>query len=301
MTLLDPQTLAELGPAEAVRLPLNLVDPSPSNPRRSLPEVGELAANIESFGLLQPISVRRAGERYELLGGHRRRAAFAHLAEKHPLDPQWRTIPAVVRDADDDRAFLMLLSQQLHSRAFRPREEAAALERLHLAGLTLKQIGEVLHRAESWASKRLRVYADSVLSGYVQAGRLPATVAEELLVIRDPQDRRDHADRAADEQWSQAAARTEVRKLRLEKQVRELSKRARELLDILSAIDIRKLPDATTRDLWMLQARIATLGRGGPVIPTIEEAARAAGVRPDAAPRRAARGRALKRGGSRGK
>jgi hypothetical protein len=75
----------------------------------------------------------------------------------------------------------MLLSSQLHTRNWQPREEATALERLAQASRRLKQIGESLNRTESSASKkRLRVHASAVLSGFVQTGKLASAVAQEL-------------------------------------------------------------------------------------------------------------------------
>jgi len=283
--LLEPQELAELGPAEAVRVPLDLVDANPQNPRTDLIELDYLADNIRSFGLLQPVTVRRAGERYELLGGHRRRAAFALLREREPQEPKWRTIPAVVRtEQDDDRAFLMLLSSQLHTRSWRPREEAAALERLIMGGRNLKEVGEALNRNESWASKRLRVYADAVLSGYVQTVRvdgsgplLKTSVAEELLIVVDANVRRELAERAATEDWSQDRVRGEVRALRRDKQVRDIAKRAGELYQLLSTIDAGKIPDDAAITLNLLRRRILALSRA-PVIPTIAAAQQVAGV-----------------------
>lgn len=291
--LLSEQELAEAGPPEAIRLPLDLVIPNPDNPRRDLSELDALADNIRAFGLLQPVTVRRVGDEYQLLGGHRRRAAFALLREREPADPQWRTIPAVLRNTDDDdRAFLMLVSSQVHNRDWHPREEAAALERLLLGGRTLKQVGESVHRTEGWASRRLRVYADAVLSGYVQSGKLAATVAEQLLPIRETDIRRDYADRAAREEWSQARVRAEVRKLRLDSQLSQARRMTRDLLEILSAVDPARLPIELTRDLWVLVGAVQQLARGGgPVIPTIEAAQRAAGVNPNARPRRQRKGR----------
>lgn len=288
---LTDQELAEAGPPEAVRLPLDLVDPNPQNPRRDLAEIDALADNIRQFSLLQPVTVRRAGDRYELLGGHRRHAAFQLLREREPHDPQWRSIPAVVRSTDDDdRAYLMLLSGQLHATTWRPREEAAALERLVTSGRTLKQIGEALHRTESWASKRLRIYSDAVLSAFVQTGQLASGVAEELLVIRDPAIRKEFAERAVAEKWSQDHARGEARSLRLDKVLSELGRRSRELLEALSTIDAARLPAGAARDLWQLHNRIEVLARGGtPVFPTIEAAQRAAGVRTQEKPQRGRR------------
>lgn len=278
--LLESHELAELSPPEAVRIPLDLVDPNPNNPRLHLVEVDALADNIRAFGLLQPVTVRRQGERYELLGGHRRTAAFTHLRRTEPHDPQWRTIPAVVRpSADDNEDYLRLISAQVHNRAWRPREEAAALERLVLAGRTPSQVGEMLHRSKEWASKRLRVYADSVLSGYVQSGKLPAGTAEELLLVLDANQRKGFAERAVEEEWTQDKARGEVRALRLDKQLRDVARRAKELVNVLSAIDATRLPDGAARDLWTLHNRIEVLARGGkPVFPTLEAARRAAHI-----------------------
>jgi ParB family chromosome partitioning protein len=275
---LSPAELAEAGPPEAVRLPLELVDQNPNNPRRDLSDIAALAENIRTFGLLQPVTVRRIGERYELLGGHRRRAAFEMLQEREPQDVQWRSIPAVVRTADDDRAFLMLLSSQLHTRSWRPREEAAALERLALGGLTLRQIGERLQRTESWTSKRLRVYADSVLSGYVQSGQLQATIAEELLVL-DAEVKAQFAKLAVSEQWSQAHARAEVRKLTVDLRLRDVGRLTRELLDILSSVEPSRIPIEIARDLQVLRGRIDAMSGREVRIPSIEEAQRRAGVK----------------------
>lgn len=278
--LLEPNELAELGPPEAIRLPLELIAPHPNNPRRELIEVDALAENIRAFGLLQPVTVRRMGDRYELLGGHRRYAAFQLLAEREPHDPQWRSIPAVVRTADDDRAFLMLLSSQLHNRSWRPREEAAALERLLISGRNLKQIGEALHRTESWASKRLRVYADAVLSGYVQTGRLATGVAEEMLSILDASVRKDFAERAVEEGWSQDHARGEVRALRADKMLKQISRSSRAFRELLSSVDAARIPDKDAQELLRLARLIMRMAGGGKtVFPSIDQAQRVAGVK----------------------
>jgi ParB family chromosome partitioning protein len=294
--LLEPQDLAALGPPEAIRLPLELVDPNPRNPRVSLSEIEQLAASIAdpSIGLLQPIIVRRAGERYEVIGGHRRLAAFRQLRESEPHDVQWRTIPAVVRTMDDDSAYVALLSAQVHSKSFSPREESSALEMLATSGRDLAQIGDVLHKSKAWVSARLRIYADAVLSAFVQTGRLTPGVAQELLAVQDVRTRKEYAERAVDEQWSEDRARGEARALRLDKQLREIARRAREMVEILSSIEAARLPTSAARDLWTLHNRIEVLARGGkPVFPTIEAARKAAGVSDRAARKPGKKRRAL--------
>lgn len=279
--LLEPHELAEIGPPEAVRLPLDLVDANALNPRRQLVEVDALADNIKRFGLLQPVTVRRMGERYELLGGHRRRAAFLLLREREPIEPQWRTIPAVVRTADDDESYLMLLSSQLHSKSWAPREEAAGLERL-AETRTLREVGSLVNRSEGWVSKRLRVYADAVLSGYVQSGQLSTMVAEELLLLPDAAMKQEYADRAVDEGWTALAARREVNKLKVSKQLTQVARQAREMLTLLSAIDPTQFPKSSADDLVNLARRIMFLATGQEVVfPSIDEARKVAGVNPD--------------------
>lgn len=276
--LLEPHELAELGPPEAVRLPLDLVDANPNNPRKQLLEINELAQNIRTFSLLQPIAVRRVGDRYEVLGGHRRLAAFHVLREAEPLEPQWKTIPSVIRTADDERAHLMLISSQVHTQAWRPREEAAIIEELATTR-TLTVVGELLHKSLPWVSKRLKTYADSVLSGYAQTGRLAVAVAEELLPIKDPEVRRQLAERAVAEHWTQDQARRGVRALRIDAQLRELGRRAAEMVDLLSSVDPSKIPIEAARDLWTLYGLIERIsGRTQPRFPTVEAAEKVAGV-----------------------
>lgn len=61
----------EMAPAE---LALDAIHPNSSQPRRHFDEQGmeELSASIKARGVLQPIRVRRKGERYEIISGERR-------------------------------------------------------------------------------------------------------------------------------------------------------------------------------------------------------------------------------------
>src|SRR2546425_5341211 len=71
---------------------LSLIDPNPSQPRRAFPEEGlrELADSIRASGVVQPIMVRRANGRYQLVVGERRwRAArLAGLGKNPPVVPE---------------------------------------------------------------------------------------------------------------------------------------------------------------------------------------------------------------------
>jgi ParB family chromosome partitioning protein len=103
---------------------IDLISPSPYQPRRSFDEVKleELATSIRNQGIIQPLVVRRKGERYELIAGERRwRAALkAGLSE----------VPAVVRDASDNEALQLALVENLQREDLNPIEEASGYRRL---------------------------------------------------------------------------------------------------------------------------------------------------------------------------
>lgn len=296
--LLEPAELAELGPSITRDLPLGLVDPNPLNPRKTLSEIDTLAENIKKFsmpgnaGLMQPVLVRRNGERFELLGGHRRLAAFKLLQEREPFDARWQAIPAVVWSVDDAQAEVALISNQTQIVTWKPKEQAKALEHLVLSGLSVLEVAQVLGRTKSWASKRLKVYSDSVLSGYVQSEKIPPSVAEELLGVLDPAVKAELAERAAAEGWGQDHARSQVRALRLDRQLSAVARRAHELYELLSTVDLGRLPPEARTELVILAHRIRLLAKGGkPALPTIEQAMRAAGVKTQDKPRSAGRPR----------
>jgi ParB family chromosome partitioning protein len=196
----------------AVPLEAITVDPA-NNPRRRLVDIEELAASIQSHGLLQPLVVRRDPDhqgQYRLVAGHRRMAALKLLAEGHPRSAR-APIPVVLREEGAEEAYLLTLVENLQREDLSPREEAEALGRLvRERRWTTRQVAAAIHRSQPYVSRRLRVYDDRVLRGLVLDNRLPISVAEELLAA-DPEQRADLARQAAREQWDQKRARAEAR------------------------------------------------------------------------------------------
>ena len=96
-----------------------LLDDDPNN-FYALTELEELAANIELVGLQQPIRVRPAGEgRYNIVSGHRRRAAMALLGEE-----KWRKVPCIVErdEASPELRELRLILANSATRVLTPAE-----------------------------------------------------------------------------------------------------------------------------------------------------------------------------------
>jgi len=109
-----------------------------------------LAADMAANGLIQPVTARvrtRHGDgsvSYELIAGHRRLAAARKL--------RWRTIPAIVVEADDAQAESMLVAENLQRRDLTPLEmadTAAGLVKRHGAAAAAKICG----KSERWAQR----------------------------------------------------------------------------------------------------------------------------------------------------
>jgi ParB family transcriptional regulator, chromosome partitioning protein len=105
-------------------IPVSLVDPNPFQPRRSIEQakLKELADSITSTGVVQPILVRRKGERYELVAGERRWRA-ASMADLE-------VVPAIVRELPDQEALELALTENILREDLSPLEVAHAYHSL---------------------------------------------------------------------------------------------------------------------------------------------------------------------------
>jgi ParB family transcriptional regulator, chromosome partitioning protein len=176
---------------------------SPRNPRHKLGDIEELAASIRTYGLLQPVVVRRNGKKYELVAGHRRLAALREI--------EWSEVPAVVREESADRAYLLTLIENLQRDDLSPREQAEALvELMRARNWSTHQVAEAIHRSQAYVSKRIRVFDDPVLKSAVLDNGLSISAAEELLALH-PDQRQAVVNRALVNGWDQARVRAAVR------------------------------------------------------------------------------------------
>jgi ParB family chromosome partitioning protein len=103
---------------------ISLIDPNPLQPRTifDAARIHELADSIRANGIIQPLIVRRQGQRYELIAGERRLRA-ARLAEL-------QTVPVVIQDYADERLLEIALVENIQREDLNPMETAQALDRL---------------------------------------------------------------------------------------------------------------------------------------------------------------------------
>ncbi|MDQ6673757.1 MAG: ParB/RepB/Spo0J family partition protein [Chloroflexota bacterium] len=185
---------------ELRHLPLASIDTSGQNPRCTLGALDELAASIGEHGLLQPVVVRQTGTRFELIAGHRRVEALRSLGRE--------SVPAIVRNADADEAYVLTLVENLQRTDLRPTEQAHALEALvRKYGWSTRQVAAAIKRSQAYVSKRLRVFEDPLLAPAILANQLSVSAAEELLAIGE--DRRyELLSQAIEQGWDRQRVRS---------------------------------------------------------------------------------------------
>lgn len=193
-----PEDAGSGGPA---RLPVDAIDPNPDQPRREFDEqaLERLAQSIRVHGVLQPVVVRRAGARYELVVGERRWRASQRAGVE--------AIPAVVLEIDPRDRLEVALIENVQRRDLNPIELAVAFRSLADTGATQDEIGERVGLDRSSIANHLRLLELSrEHQADVEAGRVSVGHAKALLQISSAQRRAQLRDRIVNEQLSVRAA-----------------------------------------------------------------------------------------------
>jgi ParB family transcriptional regulator, chromosome partitioning protein len=160
---------------------VHLIEPSPHQFRREIPpeQLNELADSIRSEGLLQPIVVRKTGDKYQLIAGERRWRAFQLLKIK--------SIPARVVEASDASSAALGLIENLQREGLNPIEEAHGYASLiRDFDLTQESAAERVGKGRATVANALRLLSlDNDLQGYVAKNMLSVGHAKVLLGVED--------------------------------------------------------------------------------------------------------------------
>jgi ParB family chromosome partitioning protein len=196
------------GEPELAHLPVETVHANPRQPRKRFDHeaTAGLAESIRAQGIIQPVVLRpRAAGGYELIAGERRwRAA---------REAKLKTVPAVVREADDRDTLLLGLVENVAREELSPIEEARAYALLtDEFGLALGEIAERVGSSKPAVSNRLRLLelSDDVLA-MVERGELTEGHARAVLAVPDNEGRRRLARKIVRQGLSVRAAEREAR------------------------------------------------------------------------------------------
>ena len=161
------------------QIALDRIRPNPFQPRKEFreEELTQLQSSLAATGLLQPITVRQAGDHFELIAGERRLRAATRLG--------WTEIPAIVKDYDDKALLTLALVENLQRADLNPIEEAEGYSRLVSEfDLTQQEVAAIVGKDRSTVANSLRLLnLPAIVRVMVQENRLTVGHARALLAI----------------------------------------------------------------------------------------------------------------------
>ncbi len=187
-------------------VPVEEIVPGPLQPRQHFSREGleELRDSIAQHGVLQPLTVRQKGERFELIAGERRLRA-ARMAGLHE-------VPCIVMDVDMESSGVIALIENIQRRDLDFVEEAEGISRLiRLFGLSQEQTARRLGKSQSAVANKLRLLRlpKDVLER-LRTENLSERHARALLRLPDAQAQRQALERMIDRRMNVAAAEAYV-------------------------------------------------------------------------------------------
>ncbi|HEY6565318.1 MAG TPA: ParB/RepB/Spo0J family partition protein, partial [Pirellulaceae bacterium] len=171
---------------------------NPFQPRRDFgeAEIASLAESLREHDMLQPVLVRRVGERWQLISGERRLRAAIRAG--------WKKIPARVRQADDRLVAELAIVENLQRKDLNPIEKALSFQRyLREHHCTQEDLGKRIKVDRSTIANLMRLLElpDSI-QGAVRDGTVSAGHARALLPLGDAARQVEFCDRIRQEQLS---------------------------------------------------------------------------------------------------
>ncbi|MBA8817060.1 ParB family chromosome partitioning protein [Microbacterium halimionae] len=199
----DETELLTVPGARLINIDPHEIVPNPRQPRTNFDadDLAELVHSVREFGVLQPVVVRRNDEgSYELIMGERRTRA----AREAGLE----TMPAIVRETEDENLLRDALLENLHRSQLNPLEEASAyLQLLEDFGITQEELASRIGRSRPQISNTIRLLRLPVpVQQRVAAGVLSAGHARAILSVDDPTRMQHLADKIVNEDLSVRAA-----------------------------------------------------------------------------------------------
>ena len=168
--------------ADVLRIPVDLIEPNPFQPRMSFDQEAllELADSIRTFGLIQPITVRKKGSKYQIISGERRFRACT----KAGMD----MIPAYIRDANDQGMLEMAIVENIQRENLDPIEVAMSYQRLmEECRLTQEQMADRVGKKRASVANQLRLLKlPAKVQHDLKVGLVSVGHAKVLLGVDDP-------------------------------------------------------------------------------------------------------------------
>jgi len=179
-TAAAPAPVASMGSGQQM-IDIDLIEPSPYQPRTRFREesLEELARSIQNSGIIQPLLLRKVGDRFQLIAGERRWRA-AQRAGLH-------RVPAILREVPEELALEITLVENIQREDLNPVEQARAFERLmNEFRLTQEDVAIRTGKDRASVANSLRLLRlEKPLLDWIEDGKLTAGHGRALLGVGD--------------------------------------------------------------------------------------------------------------------
>ena len=242
----------EYAKESVVEIDINKVEPNKKQPRKNFDpdSLEELAESIKTFGVIQPIIVKKTEDYYEIIAGERRWRASKIAGLKK--------IPAIVKDFDTAEAFQVSLIENIQRENLNPIEEAMSYKRLmEDFSMSQEEISQKVGKSRAAVANSVRLLnLDKRVMEMVYKGTISVGHAKVLLAIQDNDMQAELAEKVEYEELSVRELENLVKKLGKEKPVKEYNK--------FSDIEYDKIADSL-KNIFGTKVNIARGKRKGKI------------------------------------
>ena len=168
---------------EVIDVEISLIDNNPGQPRKNFDPtaIKELATSIKEYGVIQPIILKRNGDRYVIVAGERRFRASKVAGLK--------SIPSIVREYTENQVKEIALLENIQREDLNPIETARAMkELLTTYGWTQEVLADKLGKSRPVVANYVRLLSlQPEVIQLIESGKLSAGHARSLVVVEDPE------------------------------------------------------------------------------------------------------------------
>ena len=177
------------------KIDIDLIIPNENQPRKVFDDdkLRELSGSIALHGVLQPLAVRKKGDKYEIVAGERRWRASKMAG--------LREVPVYIVDCDDRNIMTLALIENLQRADLNPIEEAEAMKSLMITcECRQEDLATMLAKSRSYVANALRLLSlPPRVRELIREGRLSAGHARSLMGIGNAEE---VADLAVQNNWN---------------------------------------------------------------------------------------------------
>lgn len=139
----------KLFPSETRMIPTSKIEENPQNPRSEIGDLSDLEASIKAHGLLQPITVRPVGKKFQVVAGGRRFNALKNLG--------FKSIKCEVRPLKDKEAFEIATTENVSRKNMSEVDECLAVAKMVEDGTDIHTVASHFGRHPRWVIGRIKM------------------------------------------------------------------------------------------------------------------------------------------------